>query len=934
MDRTTYHINRQGTHQSDRYNKALEPSYIPIDERKLHDFVEQMAQYAKQLHFYNEQNQQEGDWTTFFEEIYDYELQEVKFGSLAELEATASSSPHLAIILSFLQLYLEEIQILNTLTEKHLTFYYQELLQLKKKEARQDKAIIAFEAEKNAAPIHVPANSKLVAYHDKAGKEVLYSTLTELSITQASVEQTLNIDKKTGQSNTSDKLHISSPLFHMQEGRRRITIVFNTNFSLPVHIKAEYSSPEGWVQAKNTHYSRKDTNTSFLTISIGRAQAPCCHNSNLLPTINTSQHPTLRFSINEDNKHFYKEFHPALIQKIVTSVDGVKKLFLQNDLGKLDHNKSFQPFGSIPKKNISTLLIGHKDIFNKYLTSFHLAMHWKGAPKKALQKQYAAYNQLLQQHQQANYISRETAYGFTHGHVPAQLDILDDGRWKRINMNSPHHFTQHRENYNNKYYTPNLSDTAPITEEIKHFDTAFRSGFIRLRLNIDFGHDIYPELIKLQSYDLSSNAKETYKPIPKPYTPEFNSLHIDYEASTYTDFECLYSNELGYKQLKEASIESSTGIDLWTERETIIGIKDVDTPSVLHLFIDLDSPHTYIDSIANNTLLQILDNNQWRAITKEELIQNSTISFTQSGILQLYVPNINRDKQTLMPNNRLWIKISIRKNSQQYPAIKKVTTHVTEAVCELEGRDLEHLDKGLAAGTINRLQHTIKGIKSITQIGRSYGGHRQENTPAFHQRISERLRHKNKAWNAWDIEHMLLAQFPNIAYAKVLAEASTPGLVNIMAIPSHTQYAGLDTQKKYLNPKEREDIRHFLKAHSSPFASIKLVQPVYEDITIVCNVVLHKSYHNAKHYKDVLNKSLIQLFDPFQQDGSLIKQRDTFYLSTIISFIERLEYIDWIKDISAYRGEHLFDNNEAFHGTNENAIIKSATTHKITISHG
>src|SRR3954471_9787772 len=55
-----------GMTQDERRIKALDPSYIRIDERKITDLLKFMTDMAGQINYYNEKNQIDGDWEDFF----------------------------------------------------------------------------------------------------------------------------------------------------------------------------------------------------------------------------------------------------------------------------------------------------------------------------------------------------------------------------------------------------------------------------------------------------------------------------------------------------------------------------------------------------------------------------------------------------------------------------------------------------------------------------------------------------------------------------------------------------------------------------------------------------------------------------------------------------------------------------------------------------
>ncbi len=925
----SYTLLHTGTHQSDRYPKALDGSYIPIDERTLPDLVEQMALYAKYVKYYNEHNQHQGDWTDFFEEIYDYKLKKVRFTSIEALESKASTSPHLAVLLSFLHLYLKEIEALNTITDKHLDFYYSELLRLKKRAAQPDKAVVTFELKKDQSSVQLPQGSHLFAQQDEQGKEVLYSTLSELEILPATISDIEEVRKITASSavNTFDTFVISSALFNLTEGRRKITI--DMRLSIPVNdstFEVEYSGPKAWEKPYRVRAKNIDNKLCRLIILISKKQAAFTPANTVHGLKFEEEAPLLKIRLNKKNREFWSYFVPSCVESIFTSVNGAKTLCLQNDFGKIDTNTiSFKPFGPIPKKGYSTLLIGHKDIFNKFLRSFHIAMSWKDLGYKNLKYQIKRYNKLLKKYKLAHLFDIRDLQNFSFGHPPGDIEILDEGKWKKLPINEQHDFTKNRELYQNKYYTQKHELVSyPLQHNIQSYKEGYQTGFVRMKLNIDFGHQVYPELIKFQAYNQNrDNVAKKYKHVPKPYVPEFNTLHIDYEASSsdQKDFKCFYSNSFGYKVLNRVdNIRDDVGLNVDADREVYIGVQDFHAPATLHLYMQLDASVS-IETPLNEEDLSwsVLKNNTWTKIEANAIVVNTTKGFMQSGLIGLRFLNLTSASQTLMPANKTWIRLSF--NTDKCPKIKKIYTNAVMTACVLSGRDLPHLAKGLAKNTISKLQMPIQSIKLVTQPDVSFDGVPQETTKDYRTRISEQLRHKNRAWNIWDYERLVLSEFKDIMFAKCFCCAQDKSKVNIMLIPKGVFDIAESSAIKKVAPVRKREIQRFLQMRTSPFVSVDIQDPKYEILSVACKVKLHPDYTNIRYYENKLNQALVNFLTPYRNET--YSPKASLYISNIIAFIESQDYVDWIQDIKVSSDYQDFKRQDMLVGFQPNAVLIS-----------
>lgn len=113
------------------------------------------------------------------------------------LEEQPGHQPHLALFLAFVQLFRLAQQQLDALTQKHLDFYYRDVLRLQPKSAQPDSVNLIFELAKEFSEYLVPVGSALPAPKDALKKEVIYRTDRELVVNKAKVKElkTIFLDK-------------------------------------------------------------------------------------------------------------------------------------------------------------------------------------------------------------------------------------------------------------------------------------------------------------------------------------------------------------------------------------------------------------------------------------------------------------------------------------------------------------------------------------------------------------------------------------------------------------------------------------------------------------------------------------------------------------------------------------------------------------------
>lgn len=1006
-------LKREGTYQSERFPEALNNDYVKLDERTLTDLVKQSAEYAKYVKYCNELNIEDGNWQVFFEEIYDYSNKKVKFSSIQELEAKSTISPHLALFLAFLKIFHIAQENLNTLTQKHLDFYYKNILQLKPLTEVADKAIVLFEPEKNADQVMVEAGTKLLAGKDTNGNPLNYITNDDLIVNKATVKSIKSIhlskdntskirgiyasddatiDNLTLEngisagwkafgpdSNKSKKATIgfalASPILNLKEGKRRISIEFNLITSIDLiksidsnYLKVEYTSEKGWTEAileKNTTQINKKNKPFYLLVKIEPGQPSVLpYNEDIhKSTLNTS-HPVIRFILRNEENVIHDAYtalnslNSETIKKLTVQVSGLKNLTIQNELGTIDNTKSFLPFGSKPEKNKSTLYIGNNDVFNKYLTSFNIALSWKGLPGR-IDKYYKTYHDALSSLFPDNLLDRKKYFDihqfdrFTPGHPPGKVSILDNGKWKQLKLNKGNDYAtdvrydpakdlnlQRKDNRN-------IFVMSALEEELisnfsydnpKLFNHNLKSGFIKLELGYDFGHSKFSKLFAVAMLNMGGAFKSNYAIPEQPYTPEFNSLHLEYTSSAkidYSENQIFQIHPFGNKKLTQNDSLIPTYDN---EGELIIGLQNIPSAETVSLYFHMENYSGNFDKIIsdeNKPNWSYLCNDEWKSFKKTDILKDTTNKFSGSGIIKFNLSSDAITTHSLMPNEHVWIKASVPSDSDAFPYLDTISAQAVEAVFCNTNNETSHLENGIPENTITKPDIKILGIKKINQPYPSYGGIAKEENRTFYTRISERLRHKNRSWNIWDFERIILEKFPSILKVKCIPHANpefdySPGNVYIIVIPDILKI----NQKNILQPRLSksiiEEVKQFISKYTSPFVNIYINNPTYEEISVICDVKLAVGYDDKSYYEKQLNEDIKSFIAPWINKKDAIPSfGGTIYKSQIINYIEERPYIDYITTCEIKKNNTLC-SYDAIRGSYEYMIITSSPIHNIS----
>jgi hypothetical protein len=114
------------------------------------------------------------------------EVPEYMDASLQVLQG--SHEPHLALFLTFLQLFQFFQGDLNQLTGRHLDFFYQEVLRIKLRGAVPDKAHLVFELAKNLQNIELKKDTDFLDSKDNKNTDIIFTLDDEVTVDQALVK--------------------------------------------------------------------------------------------------------------------------------------------------------------------------------------------------------------------------------------------------------------------------------------------------------------------------------------------------------------------------------------------------------------------------------------------------------------------------------------------------------------------------------------------------------------------------------------------------------------------------------------------------------------------------------------------------------------------------------------------------------------------------
>lgn len=311
----------------------------------------------------------------------------------------------------------------------------------------------------------------------------------------------------------------------------------------------------------------------------------------------------------------------------------------------------------------------------------------------------------------------------------------------------------------------------------------------------------------------------------------------------------------------------------------------------------------------------VLSQNQWRPLTAEHLLRDTTNHLLISGIIEFSLPAETTLDNTLLDAGLVWLRAELKPAQGTGPVpidsvCNVVAVHPQAALARLHdaGNDPAHYAAPLPPGTIAKTRQSVAGLKAVQQPYASFGGQPAETDLAFYTRVSERLRHKQRAVTIWDYEHLVLQQFPGIYKVKCLNHARldatgklhelAPGCVTLVAVPDLRNAHALNPLQPRVDLSTLAAVQDFLQRHAGPQVQVQVVNPAYEPVRVSCQVAFRPGYPFTT-YRKRLEQDLVAYLSPWAFDADTeIPFGGRIHQSTLLSFIEQRPYVDFVTELT------------------------------------
>ena len=579
---------------------------------------------------------------------------------------------------------------------------------------------------------------------------------------------------------------------------------------------------------------------------------------------------------------------------ITVNVVGLPNAVINYQGRFIENSETVQLFGIAPRKN-SEMRFGHAELLNKPIRSLAIQLDWINLPDVNLATYYKDYS-----------FSKEddSTWKFS---VQASDLIEDLNEFPILGRTALGSDKDDFSVYSETLVVSNdlqktLSPIGPykrlgLTEKILSEWPRWFS--LRLQVN-DFGHHSYGQVSQAKSIKaLKNNEAAAEKYITAvPYTPTVSSLTIDYTAQQEWNLDqalsvdnsgLLLVDVMGYKPI-DTRFSSFSLLPSYSRHGYLyIAVSGMQAPGQCRLYFEMDVADGA--NTTNNIDLkwEFLQANEWLRCSRSKLfgsskrvriIEDSTMDLLDSGIIVFELPEM--DFSTFMSDGLLWLRLSARddidssQTQLRYSRIKQIASQGIEVELDSNDYAASHFQQPLAAQSISELALADYRIDNVSQLYSSFAAKTRESADSFSVRISERLRHKQRALNAWDIEHIVLAEFTELYQARCYQllmsdqlltsdqSLASQSQLKLMLIPINHDDSVLQPKLPlYLKRKIEEYINDFCMMGET----IEVVDAEYLELQLLLNIKIKSGVDIASSVLE-LNQLLVELLSPWNHVGS------------------------------------------------------------------
>ena len=421
-----------------------------------------------------------------------------------------------------------------------------------------------------------------------------------------------------------------------------------------------------------------------------------------------------------------------------------------------------------------------------------------------------------------------------------------------------------------------------------------------LKMNNDNGYAAYVRNLILATNDIAQNGENAQRTItasPTPHTLKSAlSLKCTYTKNTGHSHPAFLATPSGISPLianSDITVAFSHGINVY------VGLKGATPGSSLCAYVQLDKSHNIqIPDDAMPPKWYVLEGNKWAPAA---MLSNTTQDMLIDGFVKI---DLSSDDifapHNVLPQNLVWLRIDY--STYERAMVTKIIPNAMPLQLDAQSAGTPVVGSPLPSGTISKPMGVIAGVKGVEQFCDGNPGTPAESDRDFIVRVSERLRHKGRAVTIWDYERLILQQFPSLAAVKGIPySVSTAkelgwekGTVAMVLVPKSITKGVL---KPSISQSEKDAVKRFISARMPACANLLVLDPEYDEVRVECTLCLREGLSDIAQHKTMASQALTTYLSPWSDGETAMLLSQNYNESQILLFLERLPYVDNVRDL-------------------------------------
>ncbi|MDV2900347.1 hypothetical protein R0H17_01705 [Phytobacter diazotrophicus] len=488
-----------------------------------------------------------------------------------------------------------------------------------------------------------------------------------------------------------------------------------------------------------------------------------------------------------------------------------------------------------------------------------------------------------------------------------------------------------------------------------------------------FGFNLYPQLVADISLEnakalMSLFGKSDTTPMPNlPWVPKANRALVNYQASQYLDFTrplaannaftLIHQGTLtDYCYFRKAAGEEAAQISLATMAlqpdaantaglalfqgvnqaagSLFFSLAQVVVPCRLSLFIEL-TQEADPDGATAEIQLFYWSVHGWQPLS---VVSDETGGLRRSGIMVLDLPqDMALDSAvlsaTVTPGQPCgWLLMT--QNVAQRVQVVYCNTLAARVQRQLNVTLSPGEQPKLPAGSIVAPLITQPAIAGVIQPFDSIGGSPAEDPVMFRQRVSQRLRTKDRLSSQWDSLTLTREVYPNAFYTRMLP-TPRPGDLCVGVIPRYDNAGAIGALRPAVSPDGLQLIQQYLSRRVSAMAQVSVCNLQYEPVQVIATLVIG-AWVNANDLLHALNQGITLFLSPWI-DAAQVQYSLSLGVShaAVLSFLASFDGVAAVQRLQLCKSDA--DNGEEKPATDgllvpsdARRVLVSALTHQLT----